>query len=280
MSKKKQFYVVVHGHRPGMYPKWFGSGGAAEQVEGFPDPIHRGFYTQEEAIEWLRQFSPDTLANLAPSLMDLVESASPFPSDEGPEELMAAGKVLIYTDGASTGNPGPGGYGVVLRHKNHRKELSAGFRLTTNNRMELMACIEGLSALKHPCEVVLYSDSRYVVDNMVEGRPAEWQAAGWRLASGHKVKNVDLWQQLVDACAGHQVEFRWTRGHSGNPDNERCDQLATRAARGREGTGTGREGTGTGRESTDTGRESTDTGRGSTGTGRRLAIDVGFESTR
>ena len=232
-KKKKQLYIVVHGHQPGVYSRWFGVGGAAEQVEGFTDPVFRGFYTQDEAAEWLRGFSPETLANLAPDLLDLVESSPGTVPAKRPRELLAAGKTLIYTDGASTGNPGPGGYGVVLRHKNRRKELSAGYRLTTNNRMELMACIAGLSALKQPCQVVLYSDSKYVVDNMVQGYVAEWQASGWKRSNGHDVKNADLWQRLADACEGHDVEFHWTRGHSGNPDNERCDLLATRAARGK-----------------------------------------------
>jgi ribonuclease HI len=121
-----------------------------------------------------------------------------------------------------------------LRCKEHRKELSGGFRRTTNNRMELLACIEGLRALKRRCTVVLYSDSKYVVNGMSKGWAERWQARGWELSNGQDVKNADLWQQLVELCQQHDVEFRWVRGHSGNQDNERCDQLAMAAAQGKD----------------------------------------------
>jgi ribonuclease HI len=230
MAKKKKYYVVIHGSRPGIYQQWFGPGGAAEQVEGFPEALYRGFYTHEEAIEWLSEFDRATLANLAPNLLELVESLPPPPRPESPGALLETGKVLIYTDGGAIDNPGPGGYGVVLRYKGHRSELSGGYRWTTNNRMELLACIEGLKTLQRRCSVVLYSDSKYVVEGMTQGWVERWQARGWTLATGQPVKNADLWQQLADLCQRHDVEFRWVRGHSGNPDNERCDQLATAAA--------------------------------------------------
>jgi len=154
------------------------------------------------------------------------------PRREGPSALLRAGKILVYTDGGAMNNPGAGGYGVVLRYKGHRRELSGGFRWTTNNRMELLACIEGLKALKRRCSVVLYSDSRYVVNGMTKGWAERWQARGWRLSNDQDVKNADLWQHLVELCSLHDVEFRWIRGHSGNRDNERCDQLAMAAAQG------------------------------------------------
>ena len=159
--------------------------------------------------------------------------------------MLKAGKVLIYTDGSALDNPGPGGYGVVLRYKNHRKELSGGFRLTTNNRMELLACIQGLKALKQACSVVLYSDSKYVIHGMTKGWAKRWQASGWKLADGDSVKNADLWRKLLRLCGQHEVEFRWVRGHSGNRENQRCDRLAMAAAQG-EGlpADTGYEGTG------------------------------------
>ncbi|MFC2029387.1 ribonuclease HI [Chloroflexota bacterium] len=232
-KRKKQYYIVVHGRQHGIYSNWFGHGGAAEQVEGFPDAIYRGFYDREEAIEWLGTFGWDTLASLAPDLLDLLESSPPPPQSEGPEELLAAGKVLIYTDGGAISNPGPGGYGVVLRFKGRRKELAGGFRLTTNNRMELRACIEGLRALRHECSVVLFSDSSYVVNGMTKGWAERWQVDGWKLSSGQSVKNAGLWRKLLEQCQKHDVEFRWVRGHSGNRDNERCDQLAMAAAKGR-----------------------------------------------
>ena len=165
--------------------------------------------------------------------MDLLELQSELPRGEDPDALLKAGKVLIYTDGSAIENPGPGGYGVVLRYQEHRKELSGGFRLTTNNRMELLACIEGLKALKHRCSVVLFSDSKYVVEGMAKGRAERWQANGWRLADDEEVKNADLWRELVELCGQHDVEFRWVRGHSGNRENQRCDQLAMAAAQGR-----------------------------------------------
>jgi ribonuclease HI len=232
MAKKKQYYLVLRGRQPGLYQQWFGPGGAAEQIDGFPEAIYRGFHTHEEAMEWLATFSMETLAGLTPDLLDLLESSPQSARSETPRELLATGKVLIYTDGGAIDNPGRGGYGVVLRFKGRRKELSGGFRHTTNNRMELLACIEGLKALKQSCSVVLFSDSSYVVNGMTKGWAQRWQADGWKLSSGQQVKNADLWRQLVELSARHDMEFRWVRGHSGNRDNERCDQLAIAAARG------------------------------------------------
>ncbi len=121
-KKKKKYYIVIHGNKPGIYRQWYGSGGAAEQIEGFPDAIYKGFYTREEAIEWLRRFDRAKLANLAPDLLDLVAS-TPLPiQPESPGALLQAGKVLVYTDGGAIDNPGPGGYGVVMRFKGHKKE--------------------------------------------------------------------------------------------------------------------------------------------------------------
>jgi ribonuclease HI len=138
--------------------------------------------------------------------------------------------VVIYTDGACTGNPGPGGYGVVLLYNSHRKELSGGFRRTTNNRMEMMAAIVGLQTLNQPCEVTLHSDSKYLVDAITQGWAQKWQSNGWKRNKKDRAKNPDLWQQLLDLCDFHQVTFRWVKGHAGNPENERCDQLAVAAA--------------------------------------------------
>ncbi len=138
--------------------------------------------------------------------------------------------VIIYTDGACQGNPGPGGYGVVLKWGEVRKELSAGFSRTTNNRMELRAAIAGLEALKERCRVTLYSDSEYLVKAIEEGWARKWRANGWRRGKAGKALNPDLWTRLLELCDQHQVEFRWVRGHAGNPENERCDQLAVNAA--------------------------------------------------
>ncbi len=139
-------------------------------------------------------------------------------------------QVTIYTDGACSGNPGSGGYGIVLMYQQHRKELSGGFRLTTNNRMEMMAAIVGLQALKFPCEVMLYTDSRYLVDAMTQGWAQRWQANGWKRNKKEMAKNPDLWQTLLELCQQHQVQFAWVKGHAGDPENECCDRLAVQAA--------------------------------------------------
>ena len=141
-------------------------------------------------------------------------------------------EVTIYTDGGCLGNPGPGGYGAVLIYGAKRKELSGGFRRTTNNRMELMAAIRGLEALKHPCRVTLYSDSEYVVNAMKQGWARRWRDNGWRRNKKDKAVNPDLWERLLQLCETHQVNFQWVRGHAGTPENERCDELAQDAARG------------------------------------------------
>ena len=142
-------------------------------------------------------------------------------------------QVVIYTDGACSGNPGPGGYGAVLLYNGHRKELSGGFRLTTNNRMEMLAVIEALRSLKDRCAVKLHSDSQYVINAIEKGWAAKWKANGWMRNKKDKAVNPDLWQQLLDLCKQHKVEFVWVRGHSGNIENERCDVLAVAASQQR-----------------------------------------------
>jgi len=138
--------------------------------------------------------------------------------------------VRIWTDGACSGNPGPGGWGAVLRCNGTEKELSGGEPGTTNNRMELMAAIRALEALKRPCRVELTTDSNYVRQGMTEWLP-RWQANGWKTAARKPVKNEDLWRRLNQASARHEVSWVWVRGHSGHPENERADRLATDAAR-------------------------------------------------
>ncbi len=142
-------------------------------------------------------------------------------------------QVVIYTDGACSGNPGPGGYGAVLLYNGHRKELSGGFRLTTNNRMEMLAVIEALRSLKDRCAVKLHSDSQYVINAIEKGWAAKWKANGWMRNKKDKAVNPDLWQQMLDLCKQHKVEFIWVRGHSGNVENERCDVLAVTASQQR-----------------------------------------------
>jgi ribonuclease HI len=142
-------------------------------------------------------------------------------------------QVTIFTDGACLGNPGRGGYGVVLLQPPYRKELSGGYRLTTNNRMELMAVIAGLRILKKPCDVTLYSDSRYLVDALEKGWAERWRKNDWMRNTQAQAENADLWAQLLDLCARHVVKFVWVRGHTGNRENERCDQLSVQAAQGK-----------------------------------------------
>lgn len=134
--------------------------------------------------------------------------------------------ITLYTDGACSGNPGPGGYGAVLVYGKHEKELCGGEITTTNNRMELMAAIVGLESLKEPCNVTLVSDSRYLVDAIEKGWLDAWQMKNWKKADGKPVLNVDLWQRLSVQLARHEVAFSWIKGHAGHPYNERCDTLA------------------------------------------------------
>ena len=140
-------------------------------------------------------------------------------------------QVTVYTDGACLGNPGPGGYGAVLLYGSQRKELSGGFKLTTNNRMEITAALVALEALQKPCRVLLYSDSQYVVNAMSKGWAQRWQANGWKRNKREDAVNPDLWERMLELCQRHTVEFRWVRGHGGDKENERCDQLAVAAAR-------------------------------------------------
>lgn len=135
-------------------------------------------------------------------------------------------KVQLFTDGACSGNPGVGGWGAILRFGEAEKELSGGEKKTTNNRMELTAVIEGLSALKEPCEVTLVTDSKYVADGITKGWAESWRKNGWRKADKKPALNPDLWGQLLDLLSVHKVEIMWVKGHAGHPENERCDRLA------------------------------------------------------
>ena len=149
-------------------------------------------------------------------------------------------KVTIYTDGAARGNPnGPGGYGAVLEYVDakgglHTKEISAGYKKTTNNRMELMGLIRALECLNGPCEIDLYSDSKYVVDAFNQKWVESWLKKGWRKSDNKPVKNVDLWKKLLALKEPHMIRFHWVKGHAGHPQKERCDALATAAADGKE----------------------------------------------
>ncbi|HAG04932.1 MAG TPA: ribonuclease HI [Lachnospiraceae bacterium] len=140
--------------------------------------------------------------------------------------------VVIYTDGACSGNPGKGGYGAVLLYKGNRLELSEGYRKTTNNRMEILAVIVALEALKKPCSVTVYSDSQYVVNSVEKGWIYSWKKKNWIKSDRSKVKNIDLWERMLPLLNKHKVNFIWVKGHADNKENERCDYLATNAANG------------------------------------------------
>ncbi|CAH0534196.1 Ribonuclease HI [Vibrio stylophorae] len=138
-------------------------------------------------------------------------------------------QVEIFTDGSCLGNPGPGGYGVVMRYQQHEKELSCGYKHTTNNRMEMMAAIVALQTLKQPCQVILTTDSQYVRQGITQWI-TNWKKRGWKTADRKPVKNADLWQLLDQETERHQIDWRWVKGHAGHAENERCDDLARHAA--------------------------------------------------
>jgi ribonuclease HI len=143
-------------------------------------------------------------------------------------------RVTIHTDGSCLGNPGPGGYAAILEYRGQERELSGGFRRTTNNRMEILAVIAGLEALAERCSVTVYSDSRYVVDAIEKGWAKKWKANGWMRNKRDQAINPDLWDRLLKSLGKHDVEFKWVRGHAGNPGNVRADRLAVSAAKGKE----------------------------------------------
>jgi ribonuclease HI len=224
MGTQKKYYAVVRGCRPGLYNAWFGPGGAEEQVRGYAGALYKGFATLQEAKQWLENPVAKT------------PKSAPRATAEPAFDAAGAspGRIVVYTDGGCAGNPGPGGYGAVILDGERRIELAQGFRLTTNNRMELMACIAALESLKAPADVVLHSDSRYVVNGIGKGWARRWRVNGWMRTRSEKAENADLWSRLLDLCDEHRVRFVWVHGHAGNRENERCDQLATEAAQGPE----------------------------------------------
>ena len=224
---KKRYYAVAVGRQPGIYTQWFGDTGAQAQITGFKGARYQGFPTVEEAQAFLRQWYSAPNQRTRPTRKTNPQST---PERVADSQTTFAGRRVIYTDGSSLGNPGPGGYGVVIPSSEGDREFSGGFRHTTNNRMELLACIVGLEQLKTSSAVVLYSDSRYVVDGITKGWAKRWKRNNWRKTSGAKALNIDLWERLLNLCERHDVDFVWVKGHAGNPGNERCDQLATQAA--------------------------------------------------
>jgi ribonuclease HI len=196
-------------------------------VRGVAGAVYKGFPTIEEARAFIQENrgrkrlkrKPPTGA---PRSRKRTQSAAPA--------TPRAGQIVMYTDGGALGNPGPGGYGVVIDDGETRRELSGGYRRTTNNRMELMACIAGLSRYDTPRAIFLYSDSQYVINGITKGWAKSWKSRGWKRSNGEPAANPDLWDRLLALCDLHAVEFRWVKGHTGIEGNERCDQLAKQAA--------------------------------------------------
>jgi len=224
MDKPKKFYAVVRGRHPGIYTAWFGAAGAEAQIRAFPGARYRGFASIQEARQWMQ----DPQNARRPSSQ---RKPAPAPADTSPETGTGE-QIVIYTDGACRGNPGRGGYGAVILQGDQRTEMAEGFRLTTNNRMELLACIAALESLAEPSGVVLHSDSSYVVNGIEKGWARKWRANHWMRTPQEEARNADLWARLLALCERHRVRFVWVRGHAGHPENERCDQLAVGAASG------------------------------------------------
>jgi ribonuclease HI len=214
----KKYYAVASGRKPGIYDNW---PIAQAQVTGFPGAIYKGFPSRAAAAAWLKQptyGTPKSTGRRKPG---------PPVTDTTPRD----NEVMIYTDGGARFNPGPGGYGVVQIYNGMRKELSGGYRLTTNNRMELMACIVALRELEHrERPVTLYSDSSYVVNGISKGWAKSWRKRGWLKSDKKPAINPDLWAELLELIEDIKIIFIWVKGHAGNPLNERCDELAVAAA--------------------------------------------------
>ncbi len=211
---KKSFYAVAVGRKPGIYRTWFGPQGAEMQVRGFTGARFKGFASLAEAEAWLKDAGKRSITRKSSTA-----DAASAPLD--PDEY----DILIYTDGGSIGNPGPGGWGAVIIEDHARRELSGGFRRTTNNRMELMGCIMALRQIKDSRRVLVRTDSQYVANGMNKGWARKWRKNGWMRTPNEPAENYDLWDELLDLADRHHVTFEWVRGHAGHVENERCDTL-------------------------------------------------------
>ena len=217
---KKKFYAVASGRKPGIYTSW---PDAEAQVKGYGGAKFKGFASHAEAETWMKN-PPDWKRKKKTVKKKSVSAEIPVVSGD---------RIEIYTDGGAINNPGPGGYGVVMLADGTIRELSGGYRHTTNNRMELMACIKGIKAL--PTEkkkVALFTDSKYVVNGISKGWAKSWRKRGWLKSDGKPAVNPDLWEMLLDLTEELDISFNWVKGHAGHPLNERCDQLAVESARG------------------------------------------------
>ncbi|MBN2298310.1 MAG: ribonuclease HI [Deltaproteobacteria bacterium] len=215
---KKKYYAVATGHKPGIYTEWFGPDGAQVQIVGFTGARYKGFASREEAEGWLE--NSKTAGRRKTSRISDVPRVS--------ENL--EGYVIIYTDGGSINNPGPGGYGIVIIEGDKRLEISGGFRKTTNNRMELMGVIVALNQFEKPVKAIVRTDSQYVVNGIMKGWARRWQKNGWMRTKNEPAENCDLWEQLLEMTMRHHVIIEWVKGHAGHDENERCDALAREAS--------------------------------------------------
>ncbi len=222
MAKKKKFYAVASGRKPGIYTSW---PEAEAQVKGYAGAKFKGFPSRSEAEDWMDD----------PQWGGTRKTKQKKKNIPYEQPVTSSDRIEIYTDGGAINNPGPGGYGVVILVEGEMRELSGGYRHTTNNRMELMACIKGIEALPTRREVVaLFSDSQYVVNGISKGWAKGWRKRGWLKSDGNPAVNPDLWEKLLDLIDGLDISFHWVKGHAGHPLNERCDQLAVENARGDE----------------------------------------------
>ncbi|MCK5738943.1 ribonuclease HI [bacterium] len=225
MAKKKKWYVVFTGHQPGVYDVWFGDAGAEVQIKSYPGAKFKGYPSRSEAEGAFANFLNNGVNPIKNSRKNTLpkQVLLDFPLDKN--------TFILYTDGGSIGNPGPGGYGAVLKSTADTEEFSGGYRLTTNNRMEIIGCIVGLSHTPAGAKVTVYSDSRYVVNTCTKGWARRWQANNWMRTRTESAINADLWEQMLELLDQRQVKFEWVKGHAGNPLNERCDKLANSTAR-------------------------------------------------
>lgn len=219
---KKKVYAIAAGIKPGIYDNW---PEAERQVKGYAGARFKGFTDRAEAEAWMQNPSQSSQAPAKKSTGPKTVPAASLPRD---------GEISVYTDGGCSHNPGPGGYGAILVANGRQQELSGGFRLTTNNRMELMACIVALRLVLRTREdnghpITVYSDSSYVVNGITKGWARSWRQRGWIKSDRQPAVNPDLWAELLELAEKMDVTFEWVRGHAGHPLNERCDQLAVAA---------------------------------------------------
>lgn len=217
MKKQKKYYAVVKGIKPGIYTNWDET---KNQVNGFSGAVYKSFKTHKEAADFMKD--------------PLIEkkTVTPQKSIADNKELESKDYIIVYTDGGSLGNPGPGGYGIVIAGE---KKISGGFQLTTNNRMELMAVIKTLEyLLKSNKKIIIYSDSAYAINGINKGWAKNWKKNNWHKSNGEPVLNPDLWKNLLELSGKVKLELRKVKGHSGDPLNEEADQLAKAGARSKD----------------------------------------------